>query len=419
MGAGRSLAAFTMLASAALLGASPAGAADGDSLVGTGSTPLDRSTTADRKSDQTSERSDGDRLTRRERAVLRLAAEVEPGSFDGAAVEQTGWWSRVNEEPPETGVVSAPAVPAPDVPEGALPVTVAGGERVRVSAVGISVDGETGGTVDRMVLVLRESDAPNAALNADGAVVRACQVTTSFWVPSTNGKWARVPAHDCDAGAVEGVRDPESGTWVFDLTSLASGWLAEDFTGSRAVLLEAVTTDASGAPAESQVMYDAVKGIGLLAETSPGLGDPLDDELPPATSTGGGAVGTTGGGSSSGGGFGSSGGTSAGSSSLPSSGGDAALPEPSAAAAGDVPTAEAEADPAFVPVAAAPRPWYGGLGSSAVLLTALAMGMAYLMMLAMGPDAQPAPATTTRRGVSRALDRMRAVGSDLRGKVGR
>lgn len=414
MGAGRRVAAFTLLASAALVGASPAVAADGDSVVGSGPRPLDPSVTTQR----TLERSDSDRLTRRERAVLRLAADVEPGSFEGAAVEQTGWWSRLNEEPPETGLVAAPALPAPDVPEGALPVTVAGGERVRVSAVGISVEGETGGTVDELVLVLRESDAPNAALNADGAVVRACQVTTSFWVPSTNGKWARVPAHDCDAGAVEGVRDPDTGTWVFDLTSLASGWLAEDFTGSRAVLLEAVTTDASGAPAESQVMYDAVKGIGLLASTSPGIDDTTTGE--DTTGESGGGLGATGGGSGSGsGGFGASGGTGAGSSSLPAGGGDSALPEPSAATSGDVPAAAAEADPAFAPVAAAPRPWYGGLGSSAVLLTALALGMAYLTMLAMGPDAQPVPATTTRRGVSRALDRMRAVGSDLRGKVGR
>lgn len=426
MVAGRRLAAFTLLAAAAVVGAAPAAVADGHERTGSGSSTLDTALDTQRRAERDTRRTAGRtsrddeaRLTPRERTVLRVAAGVEPGSFDGAALEQTGWWSRVNEEPPETNVVAAPSLPAPDVPQGALPVTVAGGERVRVSAVGISLDGEAGGTVDQLVLVLRESDAPQAALNADGAVVRACQVTTDFWVSSINGKWSRVPAHDCDAGSVEGVRDPETGTWAFDLTSLASGWLADDFTGSPAVLLEAVTTDASGAPAESQVMYDAVEGIGLLAETSPGTDLPLDTDTDTdtGTSSAGGGVGATGGGSGGSGGFGSSGGSS-GSGSLPASGGASSLPEPSAAPAGEVPAA-AEGDPAFVPVAAAPRPWYGGLGSGAVLLTALVLGLAYLTMLAMGPDAQPVPATTTRRGVSRALDKMRAVGTGLRGKVGR
>lgn len=434
MGPVRGVAAFTLLAAVALVGTTPAAADEPLPDVGS-DTSAPAGGTA-----QEAERSDEERLTRRERRVLRLSASVEPGSAEGAAVEQTGWWSRANEEPPETNALATPSLPAPDVPEGGLPVTVAGGERVRVSAVGITVEGETGDSVDELLLVLDESDAPGSALNADNAVVRACQITTDFWVASTNGKWARVPAHDCQVGAAEGVRDPESGTWAFDLTAMASGWLSEDFTGSHAVLLEAVTSDASGAPAESQVVYDSVEGIGLRASTSPGLDMPSDDEdastTEDTTSGGAGALGSTGGSSSGGAGggpvgsattggsgaLGSSGGTGGSSAALPTSGGsDAVLPDTSAAASdGAVPEAAASADPAaFAPVSSAPRPWYGGLGSGAVLLTALAMGLAYLTMLAMGPDAQPVPATTTRRGVSRALDRMRAMGSGVRAKVGR
>lgn len=429
MPAGRRFAAFSLLALAALVGSSPPAGADETSPAGgassslggtTGGTSGSTATTGDGDRDR-----DGDvRLTRDERRVLRLAAAVEPGDAEGAAVEQTGWWSRVNEDPPETNVVGAQSVPAPDVPQGALPVTVAGGERVRVSAVGLALDGQTGGTVDQLLLVLRESDAPHAALNADGAVVRACQVTTDFWVASTNGKWSRVPEHDCEAGAVEGVRDPGTGTWAFDLTTLASGWLADDFTGSRAVLLEAVTTDASGAPAESQVMYDAVEGIGLLARTSPAVDVPSGDDTsdsggttgPAGVGATGGTGGTPGGSGSTGstGGLGSTGGTS----SLPA-GGDAAVPAPETAGGESLPTATAEEAGGLLPVAATPRPWYGGLGPGSVLLTALALGLAYVTMLAMGPDAQPVPTTTTRRGVSRALDRMRTVGTGLRGRWGR
>jgi hypothetical protein len=428
MPAGHRFAAFALLAATALVGASPAQAGDETTSTGGGSSTLDGSVEGQRPTTQEGAKGGAGRAkagdarppTRAERRVLRLAASVEPGTSEGAAVDQTGWWSRTNEDPPETNVVGSQTFPAPDVPEGALPVTVAGGERVRVSAVGIAVDGETGSSVDQLLLVLRESEAPNAALNADAAVVRACPITTDFWVASVNGKWARVPEHDCDAGAVDGVRDPETGTWAFDLTSLASGWLAEDFTGSRAVLLTSVTTDASGAPAQSQVMYDALDGIGLLASTSPGLDLPAGDDTDAPSGAGG--VGATGGPSGSGvgttgssGGVGSTGGTA----SAPV-GGDAVPPASDIAPAEDAaPTAATEAEGGLMPVAASPRPWYGGLGPGAVLLTALAMGLAYLTMLAMGPDAQPAPATTTRRGVSRALDRMRTVGADLRGRWGR
>ena len=152
MAAGRRFAAFTLLAFATLVGASPAGADDpttggSSTLDGTvGSAGEPEPTTRSGAGD--SEGAGDDRLTRDERRVLRLAASVEPGDADGAAVEQTGWWSRVNEDPPETNVIGAQSVPAPDVPEGSLPVTVAGGERVRVSAVGhwqvqlITSDGE-------------------------------------------------------------------------------------------------------------------------------------------------------------------------------------------------------------------------------------------------------------------------------------
>ena len=43
----------------------------------------------------------------------------------------------------------------------------------------------------------------------------------------------------------------------------------------------------------------------------------------------------------------------------------------------------------------------------------VALGLAYLIMLALGPDGRPVPATG-RHGVSRALDRLRQAGGNLR-----
>jgi hypothetical protein len=44
-----------------------------------------------------------------------------------------------------------------------------------------------------------------------------------------------------------------------------------------------------------------------------------------------------------------------------------------------------------------------------LLLAPLALGLAYLAMLALGPDAQPS-ASSSQRGVSRALERLRLAG---------
>ena len=62
------------------------------------------------------------------------------------------------------------------------------------------------------------------------------------------------------------------------------------------------------------------------------------------------------------------------------------------------------AAPAVVPS------WYSGMPKAAFLLVPFALGLAYLAMLALGPDAQPTT-TTSRHGVSRALDRLRQAGT--------
>ncbi|MGH3362291.1 MAG: hypothetical protein ACRDOM_07510, partial [Nocardioides sp.] len=64
------------------------------------------------------------------------------------------------------------------------------------------------------------------------------------------------------------------------------------------------------------------------------------------------------------------------------------------------------------PVAAPQLPWYAGLGKSTLLLLPLVLVLTYLLMLANGPSAQPA-GQSGRRGVSKALDRMRAAGGQV------
>lgn len=71
----------------------------------------------------------------------------------------------------------------------------------------------------------------------------------------------------------------------------------------------------------------------------------------------------------------------------------------------------AETELAAATMAVAP-PWYAGLSGGGLLLLPFALGLGYLMMLALGPDTQPV-ATTTQHGVGRALDRLRRLSAQV------
>jgi hypothetical protein len=53
--------------------------------------------------------------------------------------------------------------------------------------------------------------------------------------------------------------------------------------------------------------------------------------------------------------------------------------------------------------------WYSGIPTGGYLLLPLVLGLAYLLMLALGPDAQPVSGPD-RHGVARALERLRTTG---------
>lgn len=364
------------------------------------------------------------------------SSEVRPGTSDGAEPRQTGWWSRSNEPPPDTGLAAPPEAPEPTVPQGSLAVASVLGEPHKVAAVGLSLDGKPGEVVEELVLSLRESTADGVNAGAEEAVVLACPVTEAFWVPAQAGQWKHRPKHDCEAGSVTGVR--KDGVWTFDLTSLAGSWLSPTHTGSRAVVLTGPPAAAepepgsaeppsapsgppaapSGPPASFQVVFDGPRadGIGVRAVFGPApSGPPTDGVSDPAP----GATGTsTGDDAAPAGGFGD---VAAGVDGLDAPVADAGeLPAgdlPPAATGTDAAPVAAEGDdaPALVSASpAAPAAWYSGLGLPALLMLVLGLGLAYLVMVAMGPDAQPVGGQG-RRGVSRALDRMRSVGASLRG----
>ena len=328
---------------------------------------------------------------------------------------KTGWWYVANEPPPDTGVLAAPQPPAPNSPAGTMPVASLLGESTKVSAMEFELDAEIGSTLKGFELVLRESSSPGAALGSTVASVVACPVTEIFWADGAGAAWKNKPTYDCELAEAAGVRD-EDGLWTFNLKKLAADWLSEDFFGSRSIVLvenvdppfsfdvsfEGPQTDGIGLDVRAKA--PAKNGNGGNGGTGGGGGGGTDGNGGSAGgNTGGGSLGGSDGGGFSGGGN-SGGGSLDGSDSGSLGGTDSGSPEASGGgeAAGG---SENGTDTGMVPVAANVT-WYSGLPKASLLMLPLILGLAYLMMLALGPNGRPSP-TANRRGVSRALDRLR------------
>lgn len=324
----------------------------------------------------------------------------------GGEVLKAGWWWVANQPPAETGVVAFPQQSPPNVPAGHLPVAASAGEPDKITAVELKLDASPGDSVSAAKVVLAESTAPGANVNAEAAKIIACPVTDGFWADGTAARWDAKPAFDCDVAQAAGERD-DDGRWTFDLTGVAATWLAEGATGSPSFAL----VEAVDAPESFQVTFAPVADGGLVYK-----GKYLKaPKVPTGTGGGLGGAGTTGGGGplagDTGGGFGSSGG---GTGSLSTGSLDATSSPPPAESVGVEGVAETTdpvtAQPALAAAPAAVQPWYSGLPKASLLLLPFALGLAYLAMLALGPDAQPT-VSTSRHGVSRALDRLRQAGT--------
>lgn len=331
-----------------------------------------------------------------------------PGDKKRAQVVKAGWWWVANEPPPETGLFAAPQAPTPTTPKGSIPVGAVAGDPEKVSAIEVRLKAETGATVKSFEMVLRESDEPGANTNAEAARILACPVTELFWADGSAAAWKDQPSYDCKEASAAGKRT-KKGLWRFDLTDIAAGWLTEGNTNSHSVVL----VEDVEAPESFQVALDGPKdkGVGLeLKALPPAEPDEDDDALPDSGTSGSSSSSGT---SSTGGGGGSA--PSLGSGGGGDIGGAAPVPMDDGAApqaSGAEPAAPEAGTLEAAPMAANPA-WHTGIPRPAFLMAPLALGLAYLIMLALGPDGRPAPATG-RHGVSRALDRLREAGRDLR-----
>jgi hypothetical protein len=336
------------------------------------------------------------------------APGVRPGTAEGAELVKTGWWWTGNETALDETVVAPPQPSPPNVPKGALPVSAAAGEPEKYSALEFRLAGKPGRYVESAVLVLRENTSPGATVNAEGATVLACPVTESFWADGAAAAWKARPAYDCDLASAAGERDAKTGLWTFDLTAIASLWTAEDHRGSTSVAL----VEGADAPAGFQVSFDgpALEGVGYAFSLgkAPVLAPLAGAGLPSPSAGSAGPVATSSG---------------AGSGSLLSGSGPLGTSAPVAGTAEVASVGAAPAEPAVAttaqtaPVAApvAVPAWYSGIPAGGYLLLPLALGLAYLLMLALGPDAQPATGPA-QHGVTRALDRLRAAGAAVTAK---
>ena len=319
---------------------------------------------------------------------------VRPGDARRAEAVKVGWWWVANEPPPDTGLLAAPQPPAPNVPKGAIPVGALAGDPEKVAAIEVRLGAEPGSSVRAFEMVLRESAAPGANANAEAAQILACPVSELFWADGGAAAWKDQPTYDCELASAKGKRSAK-GLWRFDLSAVAAGWLADGSTASQSVVL----VEDVAAPESFQVTFDGIKdkGVGLALKAGEPPAVPEGTSPPPAPESLGG-----GGGSPS---FVDSGPV------LDSGGVDVApLAADAPPAAGQQPAAGDETTQSAVsPVAsaAAVPAWYSGIPRAAYLLLPVALALAYLVMLSLGPAGRPAP-TTGRHGVSRALDRLAA-----------
>lgn len=340
-------------------------------------------------------------------AAFAEVPTAEPGTMSGASVTKTGWWWKTNDrsETPEDVRVATDAVPPPpppkNVPEDTLPVAAYLGEPDKVSAIEFAFDAEPGALVTSFQLALREAEEPgaNAAADAEQTSVVACKVTEAFWTDGEAANWAARPDYD-DAGCQKGVRS-EKGIWTFDLTSFAAEWLATDKRASGSVVLVEDVDE----PTSFQVTFDGPErdGVGTSFESTPGTGSGTsgigdsgepDIDVSSGTSGSGSAPPATGGVPT---------GSSVGMDAVPQAAG---APTPAAQAQQQPPQPQAAGQQPFLIAPSAVE----AIPSGVWVLAPLVLGVAYLMMLALGPAGEP-NTHLSRRGVSRALERLRSSGT--------
>ena len=367
--------------------------------------------------------------------LLLVSAPALPAAAaeSRSVVTQDGWWNRLQgpvEGEPDGNPVRplVPAVPKPpSVPANAIAAGVTAGQVDKVAAVGVDVLLDEGTTLDGLVLRLKESGANGANMAADKARVIACPATTP-WGPGQNAAWRDRPTADCDLGSAEGARAGD-GTWTFDLSGIGRLWA--DPLAPLPAYGVVLSIDPASAPSAAQVSWVNLDSGGVTVQLAatpaparpggestalrPGSAaaappEPATVATSPYSET---ATGLTTPG------FGAA-------VPVPLSGGSPQPSFPEAAPSvadssppGSLPEAPAEvtvAAPAAAPgVAPQTRPAVGfweRLPGPTLLLIPVAVGLAVLVGVVLGPAGRPAPVLHREGGLSRALARRTAAGSD-------
>jgi hypothetical protein len=310
-------------------------------------------------------------------ATAAVSSALPTQATDPAPVVKTGWWWTVNTETPLDDTPAATNLPAPPwIPATGLPVAAIAGDPQEVSAIEFGA-GVADSEIVEYVFSIGESTAPGTQISSAAATLLACPID-EFWADGRAARWSARPAYDCGDRAVAGVRD-EAGVWTFDLTELAATWAAPGYMGSESVAL--VPDQAAGG--SFQVVFETTT-IALrtataalpvvVAPTPSGTSEPIPDTsaMAPISDAGLG---------------------------VPMTG-------PAVEQAPAVTAPQVAAGPTITEVPV-PMAWNEGLNWRTGLLVPFVLGLAYLLMLALGPDAQPAPATTRQGRIGRALDEKR------------
>jgi hypothetical protein len=310
-------------------------------------------------------------------ATAAVSSLLPAQATDPAPVIKTGWWWTVNTETPLDDTPAATNLPAPPwIPATGLPVAAIAGDPQVVSAIEFGA-GVADSEIVEYVFSIGESTAPGTQISPAAATVLACPID-EFWADGRAARWSARPAYDCGDPAVPGVRD-DAGVWTFDLTELAARWAVPGYMGSESVAL--VPDQAAGG--SFQVVFETTT-IALRTATVPlpVVVAPTPSEEPepiPDMST-----------------------------VAPISDAGLGVPVAGPVVVGAPTVTEPRAVVApTITAVPAPMAWNEGLNWRSGLLVPLVLGLAYLLMLALGPDAQPAPATTRQGRIGRALDEKR------------
>jgi hypothetical protein len=350
------------------------------------------------------------------------------------AASQDGWWNRLQgpadgePEPNPLRPLIPPAPRPPTVPPDAIAVGGGAGQVDKVAAVGIDLALADGATVDGLTLRLTESTAGGANVRADQAKVLACPATVP-WGPAQNGAWLDRPASDCSLGSAEGVRAAD-GTWTFDLTALGRLWGDPNAALTPNGVVLAVDPAASPSPVQvSWLNFDSGKVAVELAAT-PGAPLPQDGSTGPAPLAAESpavfasavpyldSVADARAFPAEGGGIAPD--PLAYASGRPTFAAKTAGPDTTDSGAPSGPPAESGTEPQTTPAAPPAqlraRPavdFWESVPAPTVLLIPVAVGLAVILGLVLGPLGRPSPVFARQGGLSRALARRSPGGSDV------